>query len=255
MLLLATFLIGLLIGFIVAIIGIGGGVFFVPLLLFIYNFDIHSAVSTSILITLFTTTSAFLFYSRHVKIRYKLGLLLELATIPGGIIGSYFTNIMNKKVIEALFASVLTILAIKLIHEYFINKNGRRIGRDAKRNSLKLLIGILSAFLAGFISGSVGLSGGSLKVPILILILGIPERSAVATSTFMMILTTIANLTVHNIYGRINYEIGLMMGSGAFLGAQLGGRTNLKLNQRKIRLVLGAILLIIAIRVFVDVIR
>ncbi|MHA1616720.1 MAG: sulfite exporter TauE/SafE family protein [Candidatus Njordarchaeales archaeon] len=249
-----TFIIGVAIGFLVAIVGLGGGTLFVPTLLFVYGFDIHSAVSTSILIALFTTSSAYLYYRRKVKINYKLGTLLEVATIPGGVIGSYFTNIMSKTIIEFLFATVLSLSALKLIHEYFSSKRITRTNKPlSKIKKSHLIIGLLGAFLAGFISGSVGLSGGSIKVPILILVIGIPERVAIATSTYMMILTTIANLTVHNIYGKINYFVGLIMGTGAFIGAQIGGRTNLRLNQRKLRLILGAMLLLISTRVFLDI--
>lgn len=252
--LLINFILGALIGFIVSIVGLGGGTLFVPTLLFLYGFDIHTAVSTSILATVFTTTSAFLYYRKKVKIKYRLGTILELVTIPGAVLGSYFTNMMDRRIIEFLFALILLLSSIKFIHEYLYSKQKVRVDKPFREIKwTKILLGLLGSFLAGFISGSVGLSGGSIKVPVLILLVGIPERIAVATSTFMMILTTLAALITHNIYGKVNYEVGVLMGLGAFIGAQFGGRVNLRLDQKMLKFVLGVFLLLISLRVFMDV--
>jgi len=252
---LLNLVIGILVGILASLVGLGGGSLFVPILLFLYQLDIHSAVSTSILASLFTAVSSFTFYRKNVKIDYKLGAMLEISTIPGAIVGSYVSSILNRTLLELFFSTILLLSSTKMIHETIQVKKNIRERYWESEDSIKtsrIFLGLTASFLAGFISGSVGISGGSIKLPILILIIGMPERTAIATSTFMIVLTSITALLSHAVFGKINYFIGISMGTGAFLGAKIGGRINLRTSQRKLRGILGIILAIISIRILFD---
>ena len=250
--LLALF-VGLGVGLLSGIVGIGGGTIFVPVLLFFYGFDIHAAVSTSILAIAFTVTSSYLYYARRVKIRYRLGTLLELSTIPGAVIGSYMSNVLDRVLLEVIFSVALLLSSVKLIYDSV--RGVKRVVRDIPLSEMdkgRLIIGLISCFVAGFVAGSVGISGGSVKTPILILVVDVPERIAIATSSYMMVLTTLAALVTHAAYGKIDYLLGAILGIGGFIGAQLGGRINIRLSKKKIRFILGVVLLLISLRILFD---
>jgi len=84
-------LLGVLIGIVAAMIGIGGGVFIVPLLtlLPLYGFSTTQAVGTSLTAIVFTSLASTVSYSRQKRIDYRTGLILAVVTIPGAWVGAY----------------------------------------------------------------------------------------------------------------------------------------------------------------------
>ncbi len=246
-------LFGGLIGLLSGLVGIGGGVLIVPMLLFYYGLDIHTAVSTSILAITLIIASSFTYYAKLRRIRYKLGTFLELSTIPGAITGSYVGYLLSRELLEMLFASVLLASSIKLIHNSLVEDSKEKLNKPFKEISkIRLLFGALGSFFAGFVAGSVGISGGSLKTPLLILVLGVPEHVAVATSNYMMFLTTLSALITHMYIGHVDYSLGITLGVGGIIGAQIGGRINVKLNRKIVARVLGLILLLVSVRMLID---
>ncbi|MGQ4892225.1 MAG: sulfite exporter TauE/SafE family protein [Candidatus Njordarchaeia archaeon] len=249
------FLVGLVVGFLAGLIGIGGGVLYVPILFFFFHFDIHEAISTSIFIIFFSTISSYLFYRKRLHVKYRLALLLESATVPGVVFGSYLSSILAKNVLEAAYSTVLLILSIHLAYSSIRSKTETLI--DVPFTEIRvsrLAKGMVFSFIAGLLAGSLGISGGVVKVPILILVIGVPTKVAVATSVFMILITTTAAFLSHMVYGKINYIAGIFAAMGAIVGAQLGGRSSLKAHPRYLRFILAILLGIAAIRMLMNII-
>ena len=243
------FIVGLVVGFLAGLIGIGGGILYVPILFFFFNFDIHEAISTSIFIIFFSTASSYLFYRKRMRVKYRLALLLESATVPGVVLGSYLSSILAKEILEATYSIVLLALSIHLAYTSIRKKKEELVDIPITQIKLDRLIkGMIVSFFAGLLAGSLGISGGVLKVPILILVIGVPTKVAVATSVFMILITTTAAFLSHIVYGRIRYVLGLYAAAGAIVGAQLGGRSGVKTDPKYIRLTLAFLLAIAAIR-------
>jgi hypothetical protein len=81
------------------------------------------------------------------------------------------------------------------------------------------LLGILVGIGASFS----GLGGGFLMVPLL-LFLGYPAQKAVGTSFLAILVIACSALLAHNKLANVDYRIGLLLGAGGILGAQLGAR-------------------------------
>jgi len=81
------------------------------------------------------------------------------------------------------------------------------------------LIGILVGVGASF----TGLGGGFLMVPLL-LFLSYPAQKAVGTSFLAILIISVSALMAHNKLANVDYRVGLMLGAGGVLGAQLGAR-------------------------------
>ncbi|MCD6164133.1 MAG: sulfite exporter TauE/SafE family protein [Candidatus Odinarchaeota archaeon] len=260
------FLMSLGAGILASLVGIGGGVIFVPMFNLFMGLPIEDAIGTSMCTIIFTSLSGSIYYAKEKRIDYKTGLLMEITTIPGAIVGAATTELLPEVVLKSIFFSFLFFSGFKLIRR----KDTKKSSNVAfKRSSLKFLnIGwerkftdtqgkewsyfvnvplmLMSGFLAGFISGLLGIGGGTLKVPLLAIVLGIPVHIATATSTFMILLTSISGGITHLYLGHVHLEIVLVAALGAILGAQMGPRLNIKVSPRYLRKIVGTVLILVA---------
>ncbi|MCP8317840.1 MAG: sulfite exporter TauE/SafE family protein [archaeon] len=89
---LSLFALGVGIGAFGTLIGVGGGFLTVPLLIIVYGFEPRLAVGTSLALVFFNTFSGSLAYLKQKRVDVKTGLMFTVLTIPGSILGAYFTS-------------------------------------------------------------------------------------------------------------------------------------------------------------------
>lgn len=253
-------------GILASLVGIGGGVIFVPLFNLFLGLPIEDAIGTSMCTIIFTSLSGSIYYAKEKRVDYKTGLLMEITTIPGAIIGATVTEVLPEIVLKTIFFSFLFLSGLKLIRR---KNTGKTFNFSFKKSRLKFLnIGwekkfidsqgkewsyfvnvplmLLCGFLAGFISGLLGIGGGTLKVPILAIVLGMPVHIATATSTFMILITSTSGGVTHFYLGHVDLKIVLVAATGAVLGAQIGPRLNVKVSSKHLRKIVGTVLILVA---------
>ena len=217
-------LFGFLIGIFAAITGVGGGVFFVPLLTLVFGFAPSAAIGTSLLVMVFGGLGATIGYARQKRVYFKAALLLALATAPGAILGAYLTTFLPSAILGIGFGVFIIILAIRMLFEtkYFRrNKIGQTIAiaceAECFRHKKRLAICFGLSFFAGALSGLFGVGGGVLLVPILILVVLLPVHLAIGTSMFLVALTSLSGVFQHSLLGNVDFTLGLLLSVGAFL--------------------------------------
>jgi hypothetical protein len=89
-------------------------------------------------------------------------------------------------------------------------------------NSTSILM-ILAGLVVGVGASFSGLGGGFLMVPLLLL-LGYPAQKAVGTSFLAILVISISALVAHNKLANVDYRIGILLGVGGVVGAQVGAR-------------------------------
>jgi hypothetical protein len=260
------FLMTIAAGIIASLVGIGGGVFFVPLFNLFLGMPIEDAIGTSLCTIIFTALSGSLYYMKEKRVDYKTGLIMEVTTVPGVIIGATITELLPEIILKTLFFSFLFFSGFKLIKGKnvrkksdvtfnklglkFLNIGWKRTFIDAQGKEWSYFVNVpvmlISGFFAGFISGLLGIGGGTLKVPILTVILGMPVHIATATSTFMILITSVSGGATHLYLGHVYLEIVLVAGLGAVLGAQIGPRLNTKISSKHLRKIVGTVLILVA---------
>ena len=92
----------------------------------------------------------------------------------------------------------------------------------------------------------IGVSGGILKVPMMVLLFGVPMSIAVGSSAFMVGLTAIGGLLGHVAAGQFDWKVALALAPGVFLGAQIGARWGVKVNKQLMKRYFGYFLLALA---------
>ena len=92
---------------------------------------------------------------------------------------------------------------------------------------------------AGIVSGLVGVGCVILKVPMMVLLFGIPIEIAVASSAFMIGLTALGGFAGHVASGHWDWKLSLILGVAVFLGGQLGARKSVTLDRKRIKPIFG----------------
>lgn len=110
------------------------------------------------------------------------------------------------------------------------------------------VLGIIISFFVGFLGGLLGIGGGSLMVPSLILLFHFPPHIAVATSMLLLFLTSMTSSIAHIFMGNIEWLYALALIPGAWFGGKLGAILNQKLPGKTIVILLRIVLIIVGIR-------
>ncbi len=245
----------LFVSIILSMVGIGGGIFYVPIFLFLgYNFQ--SASTTSLFLITLTGLSAFLRYRKAKMVDWQLALVLETFTDIGAFAGGatsvhYHPHLLKILLgIRLLVAAYFTLKTTKKTKKAFSLRRGtgywvRNFNQYSYSLYLPLVIPL--TFTIGYLSGLLGIAGGVFKIPIMILWFGIPAKIAVATSALMVSFTGLLGLGGHLLHNSLNWKIAIILGITVFAGGQIGSRISLKLPEKKVKLILSVILSIIAI--------
>ncbi|MCD6084886.1 MAG: sulfite exporter TauE/SafE family protein [Desulfurococcales archaeon] len=243
------------IGFVSAIAGIGGGSLMVPFMVLVLNYDVKVAIATSLLCIVVTSCSAASVYLRRGTVDVKTALLLEPTTALGAIVGAYITLTLPVKVVKGALGALLLYVSVTMLRKALKRAGrGQADAMKVKIPPLRKLLGVLVSFLAGMTSGMFGIGGGVLKVPLMALIMGLPIKIAVATSSFMVGLTAASGGVVYLMKGFTDPLSVIALAAGIIPGATLGARYLRRLEPRAVRLVFSLILLYASVRLLYSLI-
>ncbi len=253
---------GFLIGSFGTLIGAGGGFLLVPLLVLGYHFPPPSAVGTSLALVFLNALSGSIAYLRQRRVDFSLGWKFAGATIPGAIGGAYLTRALSSDVFSVAFGIVVLAIAVLLFSGITAAPSARANRRqivDVTGESHVYHVdawrGVLLSFVVGLMSSVLGIGGGIIHVPFLIVALGVPVHVATATSHFVLSISAFVGAATFFALGHVNVTITTLMGSGILLGAQLGARISLKASAASIRRILAGSLALVGVRMIVHAIQ
>ena len=114
---------------------------------------------------------------------------------------------------------------------------------------MPLLVAI--GLVAGLFSALFGVGGGILIVPLLILVAGFPERSAMATSLAAIGATALAGTIGYAIVGHVDVLLGALVGLPASLGAMAGAALQQRVGRRWLAFAFAGLLVVVAVTLLV----
>lgn len=251
-----------------AILGLGGGVFLVPLLTLLLDLPMKTAVATSLVAVVATSLSASSSYMRKGLTNIRLGLFLETATTAGAVIGGFTAAFLDENILAIVFSMVAFYTAATMlfgsrgsVSEPGICKSDtpdpldlaarytdESTGSIVSYQPQKLFAGSLAGIAAGTLSGLLGIGGGPVKVPIMKIVMGLPLKAATATSNFMVGITATAGAFVYLFHGYVREDLAAVTVFGIFAGARLGVAVACRIHSRNLNFLFVAVLAIIAVR-------
>ncbi len=216
--------------------GQGGGTVYVPLLN-LSGLDFHTAVAVSQSMIFVSSLSCFLVYHRAGLVSWRLFLAVELPTLVGAFLGGFVSAWFPEGIAKGLFVGFLFLSAYKMMSGEEAEE--REVSPDRSR----WMLGMLAMVFAGGVAGLLGIGGGVIKVPLMVLFLGVPVKVAVGTSSLMVGLTALSGLLGHVSGGRFEFSHEVLFyWAVVFLGAQIGARLGCRLNRKHHRRYLGVLL-------------
>ncbi|MFD1020486.1 sulfite exporter TauE/SafE family protein [Thalassobacillus hwangdonensis] len=265
MVIIVSFIIGLITAIAGSIAGLGGGVILVPVVLFLHEvWDAFAwatpqkVVGISLVVMIFTGLSSMLSYMKSKRIDFKSGSIFIGGSIPGGIFGSYLNQFFSTDHFSLFFGIVMllvfSVFFIRTKDNRALLKSENGLARTAEIDGkmfhyrISIVTGLLLSFVVGMLSGLFGIGGGSLMVPAMILLFGFPAHIATATSMFMIFFASISSSATHILLGHVDWIYTLAFIPGAYIGGTLGAKINQKLKGNAVEWVLRGLLLLIAIR-------
>ncbi len=232
--------------------GQGGGVVYVPLLCFA-GFAFYSSVAISQSLIFVSSLSAVITYHRAGMISWPLFLLVEVPTMVGSFVGGRISPMVPVGVAKSLFVVFVFISGWKMFwgknYDYDMDERREFFFSSYLRGNLGCLgLGVVGMFVAGMFAGLLGVGGGVIKVPVMILFMKIPPRIAVGTSGLMVGLTAVSGFLGHVQSGHFPpldrvWPYWILV----FVGAQIGARTSKRLSPHHYRRYLGLLLIILSI--------
>jgi len=249
-----------------SIVGLGGGIVIVPSLvllgpsLFGETISAQQAVGTSLAVLIFTAATATWTYKRQGKVDFRSGWLIFATSGPAAMAGALLTNAIPQGPFQLSFGLFMLVMFGLMIarermkplridwriRREFTDGGGARYEYGYNVSSM-LLIGAG----VGASSGLFGIGGGSLFVPLMVILFRYPPHVATATSMFVIFLSSVLGSSVHLWHGNIDWPLFLALAPGAIIGGRIGAVIASRLTGKQLMWLLRATLLLVAIYLIV----
>lgn len=233
------FLIGLIGGLLSGILGIGGGIVFVPLLTYFTkeDFKINTGIS-SLAIVFVASASAVSYLVNGIEISSYV-LYLIIGAVIGGYLGSRISKFITSKNLQRMFSVLLLFAAYRM---FFVTNFSSRFEENIL---LYILIGILS----GLGSGLLGIGGGIIRIPLLIFFGGIGNLAAQGVSLITAIPSSVAAI-IPKLRDRELIKRGIIIGIFGIIGSIIGSNIAFSLPQKTLNYAFATFLVLVSINMF-----
>lgn len=240
--------IGSLTGFLSGFLGVGGGFILVPLLTF-SGVSTHIAIGNSLAYIVFTGASGAIQHYKQKECNLKLVLLILCGGVIMAQIGAITTLYVEAEYLEILLGLLLLGTAVRVM----ITEKDRETVSSGNVTDIDMPIAIAIGLVTGFLSSLLGVGGGFLLTPLMVLALHIPIHVAIGTSLVGVIGLATSGAIGHWMVGHIDLSLVVILVVGGVISAPLGAKATKKFSPGQLRrifciiLILSALILLIPI--------
>lgn len=251
----ATFGIGALIGTLGGLIGLGGAEFRLPLLISLFGYAALEAVILNKAMSLVVVASALPFRASSVPLaevasHWPVILNLLSGSLLGAWLGAGWATILKSETLYKVIAILLVGIAGVLLFGHEAHSTGALFA-----GTTLIVAGLVAGFCIGIVASLLGVAGGELLIPTLVLLFGIDMKLAGSLSLAVSLPTMIVGFTRYSrdrsfSVLRSSKAFVLIMAAGSILGAFIGGRLLGEVPSAVLLPLLAVILLISAVKVW-----
>jgi len=236
-----------------SMVGKGGGNFYV-IALVLAGISMHQAATTSQLIMMATSATSMIIFNKHKKVDWKLAVMIEVPTAIMAFVGGYYAGgteaFTLKLMFSVLFALISLFMLLPVKDKPIIKKDTpgywhRKYGGYEYTVNLWLILPITAA--VGFFAGAIGISGGAFKVPLMVLLCGVPMEIAVGTSTAMVATTAMMGFAGHMVNGSFDPAFAFPLVIAAVVGGIIGSKCAVRSKPKNLKKIFAATNLLAAV--------
>ena len=254
----AALLYGAPIGLLGGLIGLGGAEFRLPVLAGVFRYSAHRAVALNIAISLITVVSALLIRGGTLSFAPLLGLLpvvvaMILGAVSAAYVGTAVVHRVSERLLERFILVFLVVIGSALIVEAFLPQGVPGLLPDAL--PVRVVAAVAFGLCIGLVSSLLGVAGGELIIPTLVFAFGAGIKTAGTASLLISLPTVAVGVLRHRRLGSFADRADLTqtvapMGVASVVGAMVGGFLVGVVPAAALKLVLGVILIVSAVRIF-----
>jgi uncharacterized membrane protein YfcA len=254
----------MLAGFLGSLTGLGGGVVLTPVLSVVFGVDIRYAIGATLVSVIATSSGAAAAYVKEGYTNIRIGMLLEIATTLGAVVGAWAAaRVFSTNAIAVVFGLVLLASSylstrplppppadhagdrwarLLRLHGSYPTPEGPR---EYRVSGVPAGFGLM--FVAGWLSGLLGIGSGAVKVLALDQAMRLPFKVSTTTSNFMIGVTAAASAGVYLERGYIDPGVAMPVMLGVSAGAFLGARLLAGAPTRSLRYLFAVVIAVLAL--------
>ncbi len=243
---IVALLVGLVAGLFGGLVGLGGGVIMIPLMVRFFQFNQHQAHGTSLMALVFTGLSGALTYYLNGSVDFKAAALLAAAAIFTARFGAVYANALPEWQLKRAFGFFLIFVSLLLLSKPYLSHLAFLSHPAGDWTEIAAVLA--SGAVAGFLSGMMGVGGGSIMVPALVLLVGHSQYTAQGSSLLAMVPAGSVGAYTHWRLGNVVARVLPGLIPGVFIGTFCGGSLAHLLSEANLRLIFAAVLIWLGIR-------
>lgn len=227
---LVTLLIGVAAGALGGLVGVGGGVVMIPLLVAVLGLTQHQAHGTSLVSLVFTGATGAITYSTRGNVDVVAAVSLAIPAVATARFGARYAHALPEWQLKRSFGAFLVVVIALLVLKPWL------VGLSAPAHgAAKIAILAAAGTVTGFLSGMMGIGGGNVMVPAMVLLAGFPQVLAQGTSLLAMVPAGSAGAHEHWRLGNVVRRALPGLVPGILLGTWLGSSVALRLDEASLR--------------------
>lgn len=251
---------GLVVGVVIGGLGGGGGVLTVPALVYVLGQSAQDATAGSVVIVGIAAVVGVLARIRSGLVRWRTGLAFGAVGVPAAALGTLANQRVAEPVLLLSFAALTVLAAVALL----LDARGAPeepvpVARGAvavaappevlSRTAVKI---VLSGTVIGFLTGFLGVGGGFLMVPALVIVLRMPMTYAVGTSLLIIAINSAASFATRAGVAGFDWAVLVPFTAAAVAGTFLGNLVGRRLPGTTLQRAFAVMLLLVGTFVAVE---
>lgn len=251
---ITLFAIGFAGSFISGMVGIGGSIIKYPMLLYIppalgfIAFTAQEVSAISAVQVFFAALAGMFAFRKGGYINKSLVVSMGIAIVLGSFIGGYGSKFLPDHVINLTYAILALIAGVMM----FLPKKGNEDADFTKLQFNKPLAAVLAAII-GILSGIVGAAGAFITVPVMLVILKIPTRVAIASSLAITFISSIGSTAGKLMGGHMLLVPSIVMVIASTIASPIGAKISKKINTKVLQWILAALIVATVIKIWTDI--
>lgn len=235
---------GLAIGLSLGLMGGGGSILTVPALVYIVGQTPQVAVTASLVIVGANSAAGVFFHRTHGTLNWQVAVLFGSAGMVMAYLGAGLSRLLPSEILMLLFALLMLFVGAFMIL--------RQQMPDAQGNMHGWPVIVLSGGLAGLMTGFLGVGGGFLIVPALVLLVGLPMHQAVGTSLLIIAMNSLAGFLGHIGDISLDFAVIAIFAISGILGTYIGSRLAQHIRPRALSRFFALFIIILALYLLQD---
>ena len=226
-------------GLVLGLLGGGGSILTVPILVYVMRVEAHAAISLSLLLVGCTALIGAFLHQEAARVAWKKGLLFVSFGAPLNLLGANLSRHVSGTVLLLLFGILMGVSGTAMLF--------KRSEPPNSTDERSIWPVIISGATVGFLAGFLGVGGGFLIVPSLVLFLQVPIKSATGTSLLIIAINSALALFGHRHTLAVDWILMLELVAPALLATYLGVKLTEKLSARQLRKIFGVFVILMGV--------